>query len=185
MRDLHIRRPLGEAKVDVEFEAITLAYFFRASLGRDHHPLYRALRPDKTAILTMEDTLRAHHSGRLDEIPLYAMLSMPVDVLNGRARRLGRRLRAHGVPVRGRSTRAALGGGTTPEETLPSYGLGIEGGQRMADLLREESPPVISRIEDDEVVLDLRTVFPEQDRSLETALKNSYSRFQENQDEGA
>ena len=149
------------------------------------HPLYRALRPDKTAILTMEETLRAHHSGHLEEIPLYAMLETSIDTLMGRARRIGRRLRALGVPVRGRATRAALGGGTTPEETLPSYGFGIAGGQKLVDRLREEAPPVIARIEDDEVVLDLRTVFPDQDRSLEEALVAAYNGLQDSQESGA
>jgi L-seryl-tRNA(Ser) seleniumtransferase len=149
------------------------------------HPLYRALRPDKTALLTMEETLRAHHSGQLEEIPLYAMLETPLDVLKGRARRLGRRLRERGVPARGRATRAALGGGTTPEETLPSYGLGVAGGQELTDRLRAETPPVVARIENDEVVLDLRTVFPDQDRSLEEALVAAYSGLQANQEEGA
>jgi len=149
------------------------------------HPLYRALRPDKTALLTMEETLRAHHSGHLEEIPLYAMLETPIDTLMGRSRRIGRRLRARGVPVRGRATRAALGGGTTPEETLPSYGFGLDGGQRLADRLRAEAPPVVARIEDDEVVLDLRTVFPDQDRSLEEALVSAYSGLQANQETGA
>ncbi len=150
-----------------------------------HHPLYRALRPDKTAILVMEETLRAHHSGHLGEIPLYAMLETTLDALTGRARRLGRRLRARGVPARGRATRAALGGGTTPEETLPSYGLGLAGGQALADRLRAESPPVVARIEDDEVVLDLRTVFPDQDRSLEEALIAAYSGLHASQEDGA
>jgi L-seryl-tRNA(Ser) seleniumtransferase len=149
------------------------------------HPLYRALRPDKTAILTMEATLQAHHSGHLSNIPLYEMLETPMDALNGRARRLGRRLRARGVPVSGRATRAALGGGTTPEETMPSYGLGLAGGQGLADRLRAQNPPVVARIEDDQVVLDLRTVFPDQDRSLEEALAAAYSGLQANQDEGA
>ena len=149
------------------------------------HPLYRALRPDKTALLTMEETLRAHHSGRLEEIPLYAMLETPIDALMGRARRLGRRLRERDVPVRGRETRAALGGGTTPEETLASYGLGLVGGQALADRLRAESPPVVARIEDDEVVLDLRTVFPDQDRSLEEALVAAYSGLNANHEAGA
>jgi len=149
------------------------------------HPLYRVLRPDKTALLTMEETLRAHHSGRLEEIPLYAMLETPIDALMGRARRLGRRLRERGVPVRGRETRAALGGGTTPEETLASYGLGLFGGQGLADRLRAVSPPVVARIEDDEVVLDLRTVFPDQDRSLEEALVAAYSGLNANHEAGA
>ena len=149
------------------------------------HPLYRALRPDKTALLTMEMTLRAHHSGKLEEIPLYAMLDTPVDALMGRARRLGRRLRARGVPVRGRATRAALGGGTTPQETLESYGFALAGGQALADRLRTVTPPVVARIEDDKVVLDLRTVFPDQDRTLEEALVSAYSGLQANQDDGA
>jgi L-seryl-tRNA(Ser) seleniumtransferase len=149
------------------------------------HPLYRALRPDKTALLMMEDTLRAHHSGRLEEIPLYAMLETSIEALMGRARRLGRRLRARGVPVRGKATRAALGGGTTPEETIDSYGLGLAGGQELADRLRDETPPVVARIEDDQVVLDLRTIFPDQDRSLEEALVSAYSGLHTNQDDGA
>jgi len=152
-------------------------------LGR--HALYRALRPDKTALAMMDEVLRAHHSGRLEEIPLYAMLEIPVDSLKGRAQRLGRRLRAAGVPVRGRPTRAALGGGTTPEETLPSYGLGVAGGQRLADRLRATTPAVVSRIEDDEVVFDLRTVPVDQDRDLEAALVEAYRGLQASQDTGA
>jgi L-seryl-tRNA(Ser) seleniumtransferase len=149
------------------------------------HPLYRALRPDKTALLTMEKTLSVHHSGRLEEIPLYAMLGTSIDALIGRARRLGRRLRARKVPAHGRATRAALGGGTTPEETLASYGLGLAGGQGLADRLRAESPPVVARIEDDEVVLDLRTVFPDQDRDLEEAIVSAYSGLSASHDAGA
>ena len=53
------------------------------------------------------------------------------------------------------------------------------------DRLRAEAPPVVARIEDDEVVLDLRTVFPDQDRSLEEALMAAYSGLQANQDAGA
>jgi L-seryl-tRNA(Ser) seleniumtransferase len=142
-------------------------------LGR--HPLYRALRPDKTALSVMDRVLAAHHADRLDEIPLYAMIATPVDRLTRRARRIGRRLRDAGVPARGRRTRAALGGGTTPEETMPSYGLEIAGGQQLADALRAADPPVIGRLSEDQVVLDLRTVSPDQDRTLERAIRQAYS----------
>jgi L-seryl-tRNA(Ser) seleniumtransferase len=137
------------------------------------------------ALVMMDEVLRAHHSGHLEEIPLYAMLEITVESLKGRAQRLGRRLRAAGVPVRGRPTRAALGGGTTPEETFPSYGLGVAGGQQLADRLRAGTPPLISRIEDDEVVLDLRTVPVDQDRDLEAALVDVYKGLQASQDAGA
>jgi L-seryl-tRNA(Ser) seleniumtransferase len=142
-------------------------------LGR--HPLYRALRPDKTALVLMDHTLRAHASDRLRQIPLYAMLEVSVDQLRRRARSVGRRLRQLGVPTRGRATRSALGGGTTPTETLPSYGLSLPGTQRLGDALRRQRPPVVARIEDDQVVLDLRTVFPEQDRALIEAVAAAWT----------
>jgi L-seryl-tRNA(Ser) seleniumtransferase len=142
-------------------------------LGR--HPMYRALRPDKTALALMDQVLGAHHAGRLEAIPLYAMMSTSVDALTRRARRLGRRLRDAGVSARGRRMRAALGGGTTPEETMPSYGLAIAGGQTLADRLRATDPPVIGRLVDDEVLLDLRTVRPDQDGVLAAAVIDAYS----------
>ena len=143
-------------------------------LGR--HPIYRALRPDKTALVMMDQVLRAHQSGRLTELPLFAMLDEPVDALARRARRMAKRLREHGITAGGRSTRAVLGGGTTPDETMPSYGLALSGGQRLLDELRTCEPPVVGRIEDDAVVLDLRTVFRRQDRALEAAVIAAYAK---------
>ncbi len=141
-------------------------------LGR--HPLYRALRPDKTALVVMDRVLQAHQSGRLEQIPIFVLLATPVESLRRRARALGRRLRKAGVPARGLATRCALGGGTTPDETMPSYGLAIDGGQRLADGLRRCALPVVARIEEDRVILDLRTVFPRQDRALETAITSAW-----------
>jgi L-seryl-tRNA(Ser) seleniumtransferase len=152
-------------------------------LGR--HPLYRALRPDKTALVLMDRVLSAHRAGRLDRIPLYAMMSTSVATLTGRAQRLGRRLRRHGVPARGRGTRAALGGGTTPDETMASYGLSIAGGQALNDLLRHCDPPVIGRLEDDSVILDLRTVWPTQDRAVEHSVVQAYGKLNARHDAGA
>ena len=151
-------------------------------LGR--HPLYRALRPDKTALTLMDQVLAAHYADRLDEIPLYAMMSASVESLTRRARRLGSRLRKVGVPARGSKMRAALGGGTTPEETMPSYGLAIGGGQALHDLLRESDVPVIGRLVDDEVLLDLRSVRPSQDSMLERSVITAYNGLIKRQDEG-
>jgi L-seryl-tRNA(Ser) seleniumtransferase len=141
-------------------------------LGR--HPLYRALRPDKTALVLMDRVLAAHHAGRLDEIPLYAMMSSSVESLKRRARRIGGRLRDAGIPARGCSLEATLGGGTTPQETMASYGLAVGGGQALADRLRDSDPPVIGRLCDNEVLLDLRTVRPGQDRVLADAVVAAY-----------
>ena len=137
------------------------------------HPLYRALRPDKFSLVAMDRVLRTHQADRLDEIPLYAMLNAPVETLRQRAARLGRRLRTEGVEARGRATAATLGGGTTPEETLPSYGLELPGGRTVLDALRYAEPPIVGRMENDRVILDLRTVFPDQDRRLADGIVRS------------
>jgi L-seryl-tRNA(Ser) seleniumtransferase len=151
-------------------------------LGR--HPLYRALRPDKSSLTLMDQVLAAHHAQQLEEIPLYAMMSVSVEALTRRARRLGGRLRRQGFPIRGTGMRAALGGGTTPEETMPSYGLAIPGGQALLDTLRAGDPPVIGRLEDDEVLLDLRSVRSDQDATLERRLAEAQNRLSERQDSG-
>lgn len=140
------------------------------------HPLYRALRPDKAALSHMDRTLRAHQTGRLDEIPLYALLNTSIDSLRRRAQKIGRQLRYRGVPARGLATRAALGGGTTPAETLASYGLAIPGGQALLDGLRGGAVPIVGRVEDDRVILDLRTVFPPQDGPLMSETVAAYGK---------
>ncbi len=134
------------------------------------HPMFRALRPDKTALVWMERVLADHWEGRLDEVPLYRMLSLSVDELRRRARRLVRRLRAAGLDARAEATTAALGGGTTPGAGIPSFGVVLPGGERLAAALRAVRPPVVARVEERGVVLDLRTVPPGSDRTLETAV---------------
>jgi L-seryl-tRNA(Ser) seleniumtransferase len=148
------------------------------------HPLYRALRPDKTALVMMDHVLQAHINDQLDELPLYRMLHTPLSVLKRRAAKIGRRLRARGIPARGLATKAALGGGTTPGSTIASHGIALDGGSRVEEALRMGSPAVVGRIEKDEVILDLRTVFPDQDRGLGDAVIEAYGIAQENQEEG-
>jgi len=139
------------------------------------HPLLRALRPDKTALALMDRVLAAHRDGRLDEIPLYRLLGTPEDALRRRARRLVRRLAAAGVAARAVATRATLGGGTTPGATLPGWGVAVSGGEALLARLRAGDPPVVGRMEGDEALLDLRSVFPHQDRELERAVLAAYS----------
>lgn len=139
------------------------------------HPLYRALRPDKVALVMMDRVLRRHQTGCLDELPVYRMLGLSVDGLKRRSRRVVRRLREAAVPASGCTTRTALGGGTTPDETIASYGLSVGGGQRLADALRGQVPPVVGRLVEDRVVLDLRTIPPDQDRVLADCVASAWA----------
>ena len=134
------------------------------------HPLRRALRPDKSALVGLAATLDCYLAERPEDVPLYRLLVAGEPSLRRRARALAARLRRVGVEAGVKATRAVLGGGTTPDQTLPSWAVTVTGGDDDAARLRRGRPPVIGRVEDGEVVLDLRAVFPEQDRMLAAAV---------------
>ena len=137
------------------------------------HPLMRALRPDKATIAGLAATLRHYLQGEaLREVPIWQMIAAPVAALEARAEGW-RSAIGQGELVALRST---VGGGSLPEETLPSIGLAIdapEGSDRLAARLRSSSPPLIARIAGDRVVLDPRTILPEQDQQVVEALRHA------------
>jgi L-seryl-tRNA(Ser) seleniumtransferase len=137
------------------------------------HPLRRALRPDKGALTALAATLDAYLAGRPETVPLYRLLAFPETSLRARARRLSRRLHEAGLPAEATATRAVLGGGTTPDQTLPSWGVTLPGGEVAAARLRRARPAVVGRVEDERVVLDLRAVFPEQDNLVLATLRTA------------
>jgi len=142
-----------------------------ARLRRD--PLARATRPDKTILAALAATLGLYRAGLATrEIPVWREIAMPVAALQDRAIALAARLDDGRIRVTGLS--ATVGGGSLPGETLPSAGLAIRapGGAavRLLASLRAGDPPVIGRVEDDAVLLDLRTVPPETDEIVAVAL---------------
>jgi L-seryl-tRNA(Ser) seleniumtransferase len=137
------------------------------------HPLARALRMDKASIAGLHATLLHYLRGEaLDKAPVWRMISMPVASVERRARRWAR---AIGAPARVVDGRSMIGGGSLPEESLPTKLVAIPGeGAYISDLarrLRTGDPPVIARIERDALLLDPRTVGAAQDRSLVEAVK--------------
>ena len=136
-------------------------------------PLARAMRPDKVTMAGVALTLGLYRSGRATtEIPVWRMIAMPLEALRDRAESLRRRLVDATEVVELRST---VGGGSLPGETLPSVGLALTGRAttRVLAALRNGQPPVIGRIEDGRVVLDLRTVDPVQDGDLAEAVERA------------
>ena len=126
------------------------------------HPLMRALRVDKMTYAALEATLQTHAAGHWNDLPVMLMLKTTKDAIATRAEALARavvtsELRA--TPIDGEST---IGGGSAPGETLPTCLVELHHSSLSADALesrlRSLDPPVIARIQNDHVVLDLRTV---------------------------
>ena len=147
------------------------------------NPLMRALRVDKFTLAAMEATLRLHADPQraLRELPVLAMAATTVNQLQQRAEKIADALRkaplADDREVGVERTTAYLGGGSLPMQGLESVALVVRAKKRseteMARRLRTGDPPVVARAQDGAIWLDLRTVFPEQDQALITALQTS------------
>ena len=132
-------------------------------------PLTRALRVDKTTLAGLQATLRHYLLGEaVDKVPVWRMISQTEDALGERANAGVQSLTNLGVPAQVVPGRSAVGGGSLPGETLPTrlVALAVDSAQAVAARLREAEPPVVARIEDDRLILDPRTVLPQQDEIL-------------------
>ena len=136
------------------------------------HPLARAVRADKLCLAALSATLLHYLKGEAErEIPIWQMISKTPEQIRSRAEYWREKVGC-GQVVEGRST---VGGGSLPEETMPTYLLSIQVPQpnKFLAKLRRMSPPVIARIADDQVVFDPRTVIAEQEGALLVAIKNA------------
>jgi len=135
------------------------------------NPLFRALRLDKLICQALANTLRHLLMERWEAVPALAMIRQTAGEVRARAEALAANL--PGVPVEIVPGYSVIGGGATPEQTIPTWLISIS----CADLasaerrLRLADPPVVARIENDRLVLDLRTVLPEEEEGLTAALR--------------
>ena len=139
------------------------------------NPLFRALRVDKMFYAALEATLIAYLREDYDAIPTLRMMRVSEEELQRRGEQIKQRL--GGLQVEVVESRAVLGGGSAPGATLPSRAIavcaaGCTAGE-LLERLRQWEPPIIARVEDDRVLLDLRTVDPEQDETLVAALNST------------
>jgi len=134
------------------------------------NPMFRALRLDKMIYQALETTLRNLLLERWDKIPALRMISQTDAEIRARAERLLERLpdlRTHLEPGK-----SVIGGGATPEQSIATWLIVI----RCADVvaaereLRRADPPVVARVEDGKLVVDLRTVRKEEEEALRRAL---------------
>jgi L-seryl-tRNA(Ser) seleniumtransferase len=132
-------------------------------------PLTRALRVDKTTLAGLQATLRHYLVGEATEkVPVWQMIGQDEAALEKRAKTWVRKLKGLGVAAQIVPGRSTVGGGSLPGETLPTHLVAVTGESpdAVAARLRAGEPPVIARIEDGRLVLDPRTVLPEQETVL-------------------
>ena len=143
------------------------------------HSLYRALRADKFRITALEATLDAYARGATDdEIPTHRMIALSLAELKSRADqfidRIAQRNSTDSFQLELIEGESAIGGGAAPTSQLPTALISITSrsltANQIEESLRRSTPPVIARIEDDRVLLDLRTVSESEESELEAAL---------------
>jgi L-seryl-tRNA(Ser) seleniumtransferase len=146
--------------------------------------LFRALRVDKLTYSALEATLLAYVRRDHDSIPILRMMRMSKHDITRRAEATIAEVKSQLSKIAGgrqgllklelRDGDSVIGGGAAPSAVVPTTLLSLSHRELSADSLRTRlranHPPIIGRVEDGRVLLDLRTVFPEQDAHLATAL---------------
>ena len=134
--------------------------------------LFRALRVDKFFYAALEATMTSYLKDDLDAIPALRMMRLSAEQTGERAEVLRQKIKGFSVDVR--EGQSVIGGGAAPGSTLPTKLLVLRhsrlSAEALAEALRLNSPAIIARVENDRVLLDLRTVFPEQDAAIVAAL---------------
>lgn len=150
------------------------------------HPLHRALRLDKVFLAGLERVLLHYLKGEATQkIPAWKMISTPLESLKTRAEKIKKELKKVGIEISIQGSQSTIGGGSLPGETLPTIVLSVSSASsvdravdlspdQQAKLFREQSPPIIGRIENHKFVFDLRTVFPHQDETLIFAITDVF-----------
>jgi L-seryl-tRNA(Ser) seleniumtransferase len=139
------------------------------------HPLARAVRMDKATIAGLHATLLHYLRGEaLTHVPVWRMISTPLEEIEARAKRWKRSIGAKAKII---DARSMVGGGSLPEESLPTKAVAIAGDgaatTELARRLRTDDAPVVGRIERNALLLDPRTVSPDDDGALVAAVKRA------------
>jgi L-seryl-tRNA(Ser) seleniumtransferase len=166
------------------------------------HPLMRAVRIDKLTLAALEATLRHYQRHEVSaQVPIWRMIAAPLETLRQRAELWAAALASCGIQAAITEGSSTIGGGSLPGETLPTALLtlseprfseqgqqttgqqkkssaspGVSALEQLAAHLRTGTPPVVARISRERLLLDPRTVLPEQDEALLQALRSAYDR---------
>jgi L-seryl-tRNA(Ser) seleniumtransferase len=141
------------------------------------NPMFRALRVDKLVYAALEATLMAYVKQDYDSIPALRMMRIPFDEIEARVKAVAASLRARstGTTVELIDGNSVIGGGSAPSAVLPTKLIAVEHSLLSADrilaALRKNDPPIVARVEEGKVLLDLRTVLPGQEDTVVRAFE--------------
>ncbi len=151
---------------------------FVTALKRE--PLFRALRCDKLCLVALQTTVDLHLDQKIGEIPTLSLLQTSEDALRARAKAIASRLAELPIKIAIGRGKAKAGGGTLPKSNVSSVTIDFTPRDRslaeFAARLRASNPPVIGYIADNRFKLDLRTIFPEQDDIVISAIRAACSK---------
>ncbi len=138
--------------------------------------LFRALRVDKLSYAALESTLLAYVKRDFKSIPALKMMSTSKDEICARASAVAQQIQSDKLKAEVIDGESVIGGGAAPSSVLPTTLLALTAAHLSADelatRLRTSDPPIIARVEEGRVLLDFRTVFPEQDAPIASVLQS-------------
>jgi L-seryl-tRNA(Ser) seleniumtransferase len=137
--------------------------------------LFRALRVDKMTYAALEATLLAYVKREYGKVPALRMMNLSKEEIGARAESVASRVQSGKVKIEIIDGESVIGGGAAPSSVLPTRLLAVTcsgvNADELSERLRGSNPPVIARVEEGRVLLDLRTVFPDQDGLIADALQ--------------
>jgi L-seryl-tRNA(Ser) seleniumtransferase len=137
--------------------------------------LFRALRVDKMTYAALEATLLAYVKREYGAIPVLRMMSLSKEEIGARAESVASQVQSGKVKIEVMDGESVIGGGAAPSSVLPTRLLAVTctglSADELSERLRAFDPPVIARVEEGRVLLDLRTVFPGDDATLVSILR--------------
>jgi L-seryl-tRNA(Ser) seleniumtransferase len=141
------------------------------------NPLMRAMRVDKIIYSVLERTLMEYAKGTFQEnLPIWQFMNLTREQIEIRARRIVEQISIKGIQCELVDGNSLTGGGSAPEETIPTVLISIHrhtwSPNQLESHFRKWKPPILTRIEKDQLLLDLRTVFPHQDETIVKAINS-------------
>ena len=145
------------------------------------HPLFRTLRVDKITLAILQEILLSYLKGEaVSKIPIWKMISCPLDKITARSQNICQKLKEKDIPAFTKEGQTAIGGGSLPGQTLPTKLIIIKPPcpvEIFSKELRSFSPPLLGRKEKEFFILDPRCVDPSSDNLVIKIVTSAYSKM--------